>query len=444
MKTLRLLLAALCLTAAAHAQVALSASHIDDAFGIGLPSARLCFAPVDAANNPTGFRVGSIQVVPNEVCGKIANGALVSGGPLQPSPVGTFYHIYVKASNSNVIIRDYGMIPITGSTFTMDTYDPSLATVPVTVITFGTVTMLPPGSGGSCGIVGSSPYVLNCSIPTGATGSTGPAGPVASVAGSGTELQARSNGTTLQAVAGSSWDGTTLGLPQVSTVKLKGSTSGVTTVQTFAVAGGTVSVPSVTDTLVGRDTTDTFTHKTFDTAGTGNSFSINGLPATANTGTGAVVRSVSPAISGTVSGNPSLPITGVTTNSNAAAGIVGEYVSGAAGPVSLTTSTGANVTSVSLTAGDWDVSASCLHAISVAATYVRCTIATTTGTVSNTSDGSSALIQMTAATELGTIINTGVVRVSLASTTTYYLNADASFSSGTVTATGTLRARRIR
>lgn len=49
-----------------------------------------------------------------------------------------------------------------------------------------------------------------------------------------------------------------------------------------------------TDTYVGRATTDTLTHKTFDTAGTGNSFSINGVAATANTGTGAVARATSP------------------------------------------------------------------------------------------------------------------------------------------------------
>jgi len=64
--------------------------------------------------------------------------------------------------------------------------------------------------------------------------------------------------------------------------------------------GGTVTVPSGADTLVARTSTDTLTNKTFDTAGTGNSFSINGVAASANTGTGAVARAASPTFTGLV------------------------------------------------------------------------------------------------------------------------------------------------
>ena len=82
-----------------------------------------------------------------------------------------------------------------------------------------------------------------------------------------------------------------------SNLILAGSTSGTTTVNSGAVAGTSViTMPVATDTLVGKATTDTLTNKTFDTAGTGNSFSINGVAATANTGTGAIVRAVSPAL----------------------------------------------------------------------------------------------------------------------------------------------------
>ena len=80
----------------------------------------------------------------------------------------------------------------------------------------------------------------------------------------------------------------------VGKLAIAGTTSGETILDATAAASGTLMLPAATDTLVGKATTDTFTNKTYDTAGTGNSFSINGVAATANTGTGAVVRATSP------------------------------------------------------------------------------------------------------------------------------------------------------
>ncbi len=82
----------------------------------------------------------------------------------------------------------------------------------------------------------------------------------------------------------------------VGRLKLAGTTSGTTILDATAVASGTLTLPAATDTLVGKATTDTLTNKTFDTAGAGNSFSINSLAATANTGTGSVVRATSPTL----------------------------------------------------------------------------------------------------------------------------------------------------
>lgn len=83
-------------------------------------------------------------------------------------------------------------------------------------------------------------------------------------------------------------------------------TSGtVTLTGTLALSGatitntGTLTLPTSTDTILGRATTDTLTNKTFDTAGTGNSFKINGTAITAVTGTGSDVLSASPTLTGT-------------------------------------------------------------------------------------------------------------------------------------------------
>lgn len=69
---------------------------------------------------------------------------------------------------------------------------------------------------------------------------------------------------------------------------------------TFAnTVNATTFVGAVTGTASGNLTasnTATLTNKTFDTAGAGNSFSINGVAASTNTGTGAVVRATSPTL----------------------------------------------------------------------------------------------------------------------------------------------------
>lgn len=140
-------------------------------------------------------------------------------------------------------------------------------------------------------------------------------------------------------------------------------------------------------------------------------------------------------------------ILGTTTNNNAPSGDVGQstistIASGSA--ISLTTATTANLTSISLTAGDWDVRYDVYFVGSAAVTTQQdSSISQTSATLSTTAgEFISNAFGMTLS---GTLTHSkSTIRVSLASTTTIYLPVQATFSGGTMTAYGSLRARRVR
>lgn len=113
-----------------------------------------------------------------------------------------------------------------------------------------------------------------------------------------------SGGTLTVGVAGS----------QAGLFALSGLTSGTTTLVVASAASGTLTLPATTDTLVGKATTDTFTNKTYDTAGSGNVFRINGTAVSAVTGTGSAVLATSPTLTTPNLGTPS---TAVLTNATA-------------------------------------------------------------------------------------------------------------------------------
>ena len=142
-----------------------------------------------------------------------------------------------------------------------------------------------------------------------------------------------------------------------------------------------------------------------------------------------------------------LVLTGVTDGSNASAGSVGEYVSStvANGTVSFSNGTPLNVTSISLTAGDWDV-------------WGRLTFGSGSipSTLNSLSSGVSSVTSSfneqqarfyTTAAQLNGYNTEGIppmTRYNLTTTTTIYLVGNVYFSGGNVNGGGFIGARRRR
>ncbi len=140
-------------------------------------------------------------------------------------------------------------------------------------------------------------------------------------------------------------------------------------------------------------------------------------------------------------------ILGTATNNNAGTGIVGEFVSSLVAigsPQSLSNNTAANVTSITLSAGDWDVEAL------ASVTETTATVTARTAGISSTSatlptDGTEGYNgnQSVTTTEANSI-PLARVRMSLAGSTTVYLVEKVVFAAGTAGGFGSLNARRVR
>jgi hypothetical protein len=144
-------------------------------------------------------------------------------------------------------------------------------------------------------------------------------------------------------------------------------------------------------------------------------------------------------------------IVGVQDGTSAQAGSVGEYLSSlvaVGAPVSLTTATPANVTSLSLTPGDWNLDGNINFTAAAATTADGAlwvgAINTTTATVST--DGSEVQLNpgVNTTTSFKDSITIPMKRVLITTTTIVYLVVEATFTAGTVGAYGKLSARRIR
>lgn len=159
-------------------------------------------------------------------------------------------------------------------------------------------------------------------------------------------------------------------------------------------------------------------------------------------GTEAALRSMSPLrVSQAID---KLALAGTDTNDDAAAGYIGEYVESIvsnASAVSNLSGAVTNITSISLTAGDWDVFGR-MTFVSIAPIT---TIYGGVSTVSATLDGDDYFIlrfAFTASATQGAVVPSK--RISLAATTTVYIIGAAEFASGTCKVAGRISARRVR
>lgn len=227
-------------------------------------------------------------------------------------------------------------------------------------------------------------------------------------------------------------------------------------------AGGTGTVTSVAMTVptflsISGSPVTTSGTLAVTLSGTALPVANGGTGTTTSTGSTNVVLSTSPTLVTPVLGAATATsltfspttggIVGTTTNNNVSAGSVGEYVSSSVSitNVSLSSATAANVTSISLTAGDWDVRGNIVYSPSgtTSVTLVNGGINTTTATLPATNlyvgwAGSATVPPGLFGYEQAE------QRLSLSGTTTVFLVTSVSFGVSTLTAGGTLSARRVR
>jgi hypothetical protein len=143
-------------------------------------------------------------------------------------------------------------------------------------------------------------------------------------------------------------------------------------------------------------------------------------------------------------------IVGTTTNNSANAGSVGEFMVSRVplgSQIGLSTGAATDITSLALTAGDWDVWGTV--AVDPGSGTVTTVIEAFVSAASNTapadpSVGGVSLLQFTGIANGGNWVPIPPQRFSLAAPTTVYLETAVQFTGGTCAAYGVIQARRVR
>lgn len=225
---------------------------------------------------------------------------------------------------------------------------------------------------------------------------------------------------------------------------------------------GTIQYTGGTNIGIAGTTISTTNNPTFSTSVTTPNLVLAGTSVTSKTGTGVLVLATTPTLVTPVLGvATATSINGATvspghysgepSNGSAAAGEVGELMTStvlSAAAVSLTTGVAANITSVSLTAGDWDVWGSIwlLPAGTTTSNVQTGWISTSSasGVANPATNVSHTQLWQSLPAGGGSNFLTGPCVIQVSSTTPVFLETAITFAVSTMKAYGTIWARRRR